>query len=157
MNNHRNWKVCFIFLNLSVPTVPLLIYSQLVMTFPLCASQSNHHCFSTSTLARQMLSDAIRWIWCSTNFIRKAPGFDHISSPHLSRPAGVKGHPLMSFRVESWGEAGGGFLWQRWKVYRNHINIAHKHINQHTWLLCPVLSSLRSYRWAWLDAPFCPC
>lgn len=90
----QNWKVYFIFLNISVPTYPLL-----VMTFPFCASIHTHHNFSTSVQARQLLSDPISWMWCTTNFISKTPSFDHISSSDISHPAGVKGHPLMSFEV----------------------------------------------------------
>lgn len=69
---------------LSSSTLPLIMNSRLVMTFPLCVSHCNHHCFSTTTQARQLLSDPIRPMWCSANFIRKAPAL--ITSPSLISP-----------------------------------------------------------------------
>lgn len=71
---------------------------------------------------------------------QEGPSFDHVSYSHLSRPAGVRGHCLMSFRVESWG----GLLWPRWKAYRNRVHIAHTytthertHLTTPLWPLCP--------------------
>lgn len=75
------------------------------MTFPLCVCHCKCQRFSTATWARQLLSDPIRWMWCSANFIRKAPAL--ITSLTLISPVlrGARGHCLMSFRVESGGLA----------------------------------------------------
>lgn len=64
--------------------------------------------------------------------------FDHIAYPHLSHPAGVRGHYLMSFRVENEGLVVAGIK----GVQKSHIHRTHTHKHTHlTVLSCPPFSA----------------
>lgn len=102
----KNKNKCVAYLN--VCRYKLIANSELFVTFRLRVFHSNIT-ISTLNTAKAAAIRSNEVAALQSKLHQEGPGFDHISSPHLSRPEKVRGHSLMSLRVQS-GKGVGGLL-----------------------------------------------